>query len=141
MSFLLLREITRAQLGRNPYVPVSMLVSLPNSWQSLLSELVSTHRQQEWFWGPILRQSHPALHVEAQLEGAGFPAGSHPMKWRLLLMKYHPVHLRKPKVLGCWPTAVPEWPASGKWHGSALPALLEALHAPIHLRGHYLRQG
>jgi len=56
----------------------------------------------------------PALHVEVHLEGAGFPAGFHPVNLTLLLRKHHPFHLRELRVFACCPIALPGWPASPK---------------------------
>ena len=114
MSLLLLREITSAHLGANPMslTPCWFLCPAAGNHISVISFGPTGNRNGsgELFSG----NPTPALHVEAQLEGAGFPAGSHSVNWSLLLTKHHPLHMRKPRVLGCCPAGVPGWPVSPK---------------------------
>ena len=111
MFLLLLREITSTQLGRNPMSlnPCWFLCPMDGNHMSVILFLPTGDRtvSGDLFSG----DPTPALHGEAQLEGADFPAGSYPLNWSLLLRKHDPLHLRKPRVLGCCPTAVPGWPA------------------------------
>jgi len=87
----------------NPCVPESMLVwflcPIAGNHISVISfaPIGNRNGSGEIFSG----NPTPALHVEAQLEAAGFPAESHSVNWSLLLRKHHPFHLRKPRVLGC----------------------------------------
>jgi len=100
----------------NLYVPDSMLFwfvcPTAGNHISMISILPTGNRNGSG--EPFSGNPTPALHVEAQLEGAGFPAGSHPGNLTLLLRKHHPFHLRELRVIACCPIALPGWPASPK---------------------------
>ena len=114
LSLLLLRETASAQLGGTPMSLSPCWFLCPTAGNHISVILSPPIGNRNGSGDLFSGNPTPALHVAAQLEGAGFPPGCHPMNWSLLLMEHHPVQLRKPRVLGGCPSAVPGRPASRK---------------------------